>query len=182
MERSSPTRAERLAATMVCLLPAVLVVPALATPLPHDSHGLDVAAGPAASASGPVASASASPGPEVRTESRQYQPAALRGAPYHNTGNLIPDPRLIDVPDSPVRLALWEERADDGGGVVPFYAISLDGRRIARVRQTAYEIRLKAGDFDPLRGVPDVAPPLAADAENRLFIVQFWMTWSCAGP
>jgi len=80
--------------------------------------------------------------------------------------------RLIDVPNSSVVLALWEE-TDASGASVPYYGISLDGRDFVRTTPTSYELGLRYARFDPLAGEPTVAAHLAADANVHLFIVQF---------
>jgi serine protease AprX len=93
------------------------------------------------------------------------------GSLLRSTRLRVSAPRLIAVPDSPIRLALWEEgsRSEESQ---PFYRISLDGREFSRVRQTSYEIKLVHGDFDPL-----VAPPVARDfalpSGGGIYIVQY---------
>jgi len=92
--------------------------------------------------------------------------------PFYRTTNDVIAPRLTEVPGSPIRLVLWEEILPNKA-VVPFYAISLDGRTIATVRRTSYVLKLRYGDFDPGVGEPVVEARLAADASADLYIVQF---------
>ncbi|UCC30407.1 MAG: S8 family serine peptidase [Phycisphaerales bacterium] len=94
------------------------------------------------------------------------------GTPFHRTTNGVTSERLIDVPGSPIRLALWSE-IDEDGQVVPFYAISQDGQSMATVRPTSYVLKLRHGDFDPGDVVPPVDASLAAEATTNLHIVQF---------
>jgi len=92
--------------------------------------------------------------------------------PFHRTANEIRDQRLIDVPGSPGRVALWSEVLPDGA-VVPFYGISLDGSTMATVRQTSYVMELRYGKFDPQVTEPPVPASLAADSGSNLYLVQF---------
>ena len=82
------------------------------------------------------------------------------------------DERLINVPGSTTRLILWEE-TDANGVTAPFYAISLDGKSIATVRETSYVLKLRHGDHDPAVFVPSVDTSLAADDATNLYFVQF---------
>ena len=98
---------------------------------------------------------------------------ALCGSePFHSTESTVTDPRLISVAGSEVVLILWNETVPVEG-TVPLYAISLDGRDVTRVRRTSYDVKLKAGHFDPAIETPQVQPSLAADELNELYIVQF---------
>jgi len=97
---------------------------------------------------------------------------SLDGRAFHQTASTVEQARLIAVPGSTTRLVLWQERNADGGAV-PFYAISLDGTRVDTVRATSYVLKLRHGEFDPLRWVPPVEPVLAADELTALYIVQF---------
>ncbi len=90
----------------------------------------------------------------------------------HENANEVINDRLIDLPASTVRLALWEEVAPSGE-VTPFYAISLDGRTMATVRRTSYELKLRYASFDPAIVTPSVEPGLAGGETAGLFIVQF---------
>jgi len=95
-----------------------------------------------------------------------------RAAPFRQTGNEVVDSRVIAVPGSAVRLALWTEVASSGGET-PYYAISLDGRSVAVARSTSYVLKLRHGDFDPAEFVPPAKANLDADATTDVYIVQF---------
>ncbi len=92
--------------------------------------------------------------------------------PFHRTVNEILDQRLLEVPGSPVRLALWSELLPDGQ-VAPFYGISQDGNTMATVRRTSYEIHLRYQEFDPVLVAPSVELVLAATEATNLHLVQF---------
>jgi hypothetical protein len=93
------------------------------------------------------------------------------GPVFRDTLNQVRDQRVIDVPDSSVRLILWEEM-EPAGPIQPYYAISLDGRNMTTVRATSYTLKLRYEDFDPAVGVPAV-PSQAADDASNLHLVQF---------
>jgi len=176
MERSSPTKpdrrvkARRPAATLVCVSCQLSVVSFVWL------LGTTTQAAPPDVYPGSIASAAAERRRDlnVRVDGTRHSLGLPDTAPFHTTERPITDARLIDLPGSSIRLAVWRERVDGRDGVVPFYAISFDGRQFTRARRTSYEIKLKTGDFDPLRGAPNVAPALTADADSHLFIVQFW--------
>lgn len=108
----------------------------------------------------------------VRADSAGNALRLSDGVAFHRTSNEVIDHRLIDVPGSAVRLALWTEVLP-GGETVPFYAISLDGQDMATVRHTSYMLKLRHGDFDPGSRVPRVHTSLAANERSSLYIVQF---------
>jgi len=108
----------------------------------------------------------------VRADGQGNALSLANGKPFHRTANEVTDERLIEVPGSPIRLALWVENVPDAGAV-PFYAITLDGHRVATVRRTSYALKLRHGGFDPAARVPQVEASLAADESNTLYIVQF---------
>jgi hypothetical protein len=98
---------------------------------------------------------------------------------FYRTVNDVDNARVVEVPDSRVKLLLWEERQPDGG-VAPYYAISLDGRSVSRVRRNSRQILLRSGPFDPLESAgsaPAVPAEVAAGSgggdEESLYIVQF---------
>lgn len=95
----------------------------------------------------------------------------LDGTAFHDTEASVEGLREMALPGSLGLAALWDEVS--GAGRRPFYAISLDGARMARVRATAYDLRLRYAGFDPLVGEPAVPANLAAGSENRLYLVQF---------
>lgn len=90
------------------------------------------------------------------------------------TDRPVIEARLIDVPGSSIRLTVWRECADGEEVAASFYALSRDGRTFSQARPTSYELRLRAGDFDPLCDTPQSAPGLSVKTDCRLFIVQFW--------
>ena len=101
---------------------------------------------------------------------------SLGGAdPFHRTNGDVTNARLIDVPGTATRLAIWEETEVSQGTsqAVPYYAISLDGQTMATVRRTSYELKLRHGDFDPALRAPQVNSMLTAGAETNIYIVQF---------
>lgn len=169
MERSNQTKPDRLTTTLVCMGCLLLVISvvwllgtaALAAPpnVPPTSI--------ASSTEGHV------PRLMVGIQGAQHSLSLLDTIPFYTTERPITDARLIKVPGSDVMLALWEERSGSGERLA-FYAISHDGQRFARARQTSYALKLRHGQFDPARGIPGVPAALAAGAENRMFIVQFW--------
>lgn len=53
------------------------------------------------------------------------------------------------------------------------YAISLDGKSVAKVADASGTLHLRYREFDPLVSVPTVTPELEAPADNEWFIVQF---------
>jgi len=93
-------------------------------------------------------------------------------APFHTTANLIQNERLVEMPNSAARLVTWDEITPDGDAV-SYYAVSLDGREIDRLTSTSYVLKLRHGDFDPLRGAPAADAAVTAVAEGNLYIVQF---------
>jgi subtilisin-like proprotein convertase family protein len=92
--------------------------------------------------------------------------------PFRVTANAIVDDRLIDLPGTARRVALWSE-VMSGGRVVPFYGISLDGRTMATVRETSYELQLRHAKFDPRVAEPMTAASLTAGSDSNLYLVQF---------
>lgn len=105
----------------------------------------------------------------VSFDGAKYQLALDAGAAFHATPNRVSGERLVAVPNSPAVLVLWNESTDSG--TVPFFAISLDGQRVDRVRQANYDIMLRAAQFDPGKSVPAVAADLGRG--GNVFIVQF---------
>jgi len=91
--------------------------------------------------------------------------------PRIETGRPVQDERLIDVPESPARLLLWNERTDQGA-LVPHYRVALDGVTWSRPRATTYSVRLRFGEFDPLVSTPDVGE-LPLPTGGGLFLVQY---------
>ncbi|MCZ6684208.1 MAG: hypothetical protein O7B26_13590, partial [Planctomycetota bacterium] len=92
--------------------------------------------------------------------------------PFHTTPNQIKDARLVGLPGTSAWVALWTEVSTSRQGV-PFYAVSLDGENVDRVRQTSYVLKVRHGDFDPAVAAPHVAAALSAEPASNLSIVQF---------
>ncbi|MBI1748806.1 MAG: S8 family serine peptidase [Acidobacteria bacterium] len=93
---------------------------------------------------------------------------------FYATTYDIQNARLIQVPNTTMRVILWEEKRTEGPST-PFFAISLDGQRIVRVQQAAYDLLLRYAQFDPLMNSSSVDALLAArePANESTFIVQF---------
>ncbi|MEO6708083.1 MAG: hypothetical protein ABI054_02395, partial [Planctomycetota bacterium] len=79
--------------------------------------------------------------------------------------------RIVSVPGSTVKLALWNELSKDGG-LAPHYAISRDGATFVVSTATDYSIMLRRATFDPLIAAPGFENSLLPAGEN-LYIVQF---------
>ncbi len=94
------------------------------------------------------------------------------GVPVHATSHRISEARAIPLPGADGVAVVWREAAADGRSTNA-YAVSLDGRRFARVREASYVLRLRFAEFDPLARRPEIAPALAADPAGELAIVQF---------
>jgi hypothetical protein len=97
---------------------------------------------------------------------------SIEGHAFHQTAQQVLHPRLIEVPGSTTRLALWQEAAGRAGAT-PHYAIFLGEREPARVTPTTYDLKLRYSEFDPQTTVPEVAPELRAEPGNQVYIVQF---------
>jgi hypothetical protein len=97
---------------------------------------------------------------------------SLDGAEFHSTPNEITGERLIEVPGTTVRVALWSESAPQAEQL-QLYAISLGGSSVATVRSTSYTMKLRHGAFDPAVTVRPVEPGLQAAQTNSLYLVQF---------
>ncbi|MHC5112922.1 MAG: S8 family serine peptidase [Planctomycetota bacterium] len=111
----------------------------------------------------------------VRTGTAACLTAALVAVSAYaaDTGD-VAKTRTIAVPDSPVVLKLWEA-PDENGRRVPHYAISFDGGADFSVaRPTSYDLKLRAGRFDPLAAdAPFLHPTLKATDATNVHIVQF---------
>jgi len=109
----------------------------------------------------------------VTADGQAYNIGLSGAEPFYSTARKVSDERLIDVPGSPVLLALWRETSTSGD-VVSHYAISLDGQKFSRARATSYILRLRYSNFDPLVTLPHIPDVLTADpATNEVYIVQF---------
>ena len=95
-------------------------------------------------------------------------------APFRVTANAVENQRLVDVPDSEVVIALWEERASNGQ-TTPWYGISRDGgQSFVSVTRTSYEIGMdRAGRFDPLQKLPDFFSNSLLPNNGSVYFVQY---------
>ena len=93
-------------------------------------------------------------------------------ASFHSTPNEIGNQRLIELPDSGTRLALWNE-TDAVGMTMPWYAIGPSGEPMGEGRQTSYRLKVLHGEFDPLTDLPRIEEGLAASTDTNLYLVQF---------
>lgn len=116
-----------------------------------------------------TAEASGSEGLKVTRESGQtVLRAAGIGEVYRTSGN-ITDEKLISFPGSATKVITWVDIDQ------PYYAISLNGKNIARTTKADYRVMLRYREFDPLVGVPQVPYELASRGSGgeRTYIVQF---------
>ncbi|MCZ6683006.1 MAG: hypothetical protein O7B26_07470, partial [Planctomycetota bacterium] len=95
------------------------------------------------------------------------------GEAFHTTARQVNNARVVEVPNSTVTIALWNEVLPSGANSA-YYAISLDGRNVARVQNTSYKLKLRAGVFDPAASAePAMNMSLRAGDANNLYLVQF---------
>jgi len=92
-------------------------------------------------------------------------------APFHTTSATVTDQRLIVLPASGTRLALWTETRS--GDVQPFYAIGKNTGPMGPGTSTSYVLELRHGRFDPALQTPQIEPTLSAPETSNLYIVQF---------
>ncbi|MCP3905244.1 MAG: S8 family serine peptidase [Planctomycetes bacterium] len=99
--------------------------------------------------------------------------AAASAAQAADTGDAVKT-RVIAVPDSSIVLKLWQA-PDDQGRRTPHYAISFDGGAdFSAARATSYDLKLRAGRFDPLTAdAPFLSQSLEAADDVNVYIVQF---------
>ncbi|NOX58179.1 MAG: S8 family serine peptidase [Planctomycetes bacterium] len=88
------------------------------------------------------------------------------------SGSQIHSPKLFEFSASRAVVAVWRET---GAGNVEqeFFTVAPAGATFIEPRLLNYDIKLRDGDFEPLRSVPSVHAMLKADATCRLHIVQF---------
>ena len=96
----------------------------------------------------------------------------LDGIPFHRTGSVISEERLILVPGTGTRVALWTETYANGQAA-PYYSIGRAGAPMGRAVETSYILKVRHGEFDPLRRVPPVDRSLESGESENLYIVQF---------
>jgi hypothetical protein len=68
--------------------------------------------------------------------------------PFYSTDKTVTNLRSVAMPDSAGLVALWNE-TDANGSIEPFYAVSLDGKKVDEVRATSYDLLLRYARFDP---------------------------------
>ena len=125
------------------------------------------------SLAGPLrAEEDASPGLVVTLETGESVLSLDGGAPFHRTGSSVQDERLIRLPGTGTRIALWSE-VQDGGPATPYYSVGPAGGTMAEGTRTSYVLKMLHGDFDPAGGAPEVEASLSSGAAARLYIVQF---------
>ena len=94
------------------------------------------------------------------------------GELLRETTRAIEQARLLELPDSPVRLLTWSER-EGRAPAFPHYRISLDGRSWSRERETSYALELRRGRFDPLVQAAPISAESRLASGGELCIVQF---------
>jgi hypothetical protein len=105
-------------------------------------------------------------------EAGQTQLSVADEAPFHSTANRVVDERLIELPGSGTRLALWDE-IDTLGATTPWYSIGSAGGPMNEGKSTSYQLKVLHGEFDPLVRVPQVEEALAASTDTNLYLVQY---------
>jgi len=126
---------------------------------------------PAAIASSSEAQEATSSGVSVTREGKLTRIELASGTLVRSTQQQVDGLRELRVPDSRATALIWSE-VDDQGARSPWYAISLDGRSVARSHATSYAIRMEQATFDPLAELPDFSrSPFTWDGE--VYLVQF---------
>ena len=112
--------------------------------------------------------------PPVVEFRRQGSANALSMEPigtFHFAQNEVRNLNAFRVPNSTAMVSTWEEQ-NLAGQWSPFFAISLNGRQMATVRQTSYDLLLRYGTFDPIASQPSGFAP-KAEPGSDVRIVQF---------
>jgi len=123
----------------------------------------------------PITSASLqSSGLVIRKNNQGYSLSYRNLGTFHRSSQKIQNARSIQVPNSRTELMLWEEQQSDGQ-TNSFYAISLDGRTVASVQETSYDILLRYAKFDPVNQRPTIPAALkpGTPSSDSVYIVQF---------
>lgn len=108
---------------------------------------------------------SASPQAQVRKADGFFTLAFPGGPAFHRTQSRVAGLDTLRIGETTV--ATWKE------GVKDMYAVSLDGKTAAAVRESSGMLRLKYAEFDPLKRQPVVPADLQQPAGARSMIVQF---------
>jgi hypothetical protein len=90
---------------------------------------------------------------------------------FHVTTHQVDDLRLVPIEGSRRFSVVWTE-TDDRGATSSHYAISLDGRTFATVRETSYEIMMRRDRFDPLDRAPAFRNSVSGPGGD-VYLVQF---------
>ena len=91
----------------------------------------------------------------------------------HNSTGVILAPTLHPLHGSPEACISWTEL--DEGQTSDWCLLAQDGRNFGAPIPMDYTLKLRFGEFDPLRSAaPAVPAELRANANSRLAIVQFW--------
>lgn len=107
----------------------------------------------------------------VRRVGSLYEISRQGGEVFHSTRARVSNARMINLPGSPAKVALWNEGV--GRATVPYFGVSLDGLEFQRVTNTDYRIMLRYAEFDPLSVSPTIPNQLKSSARSQVFIVQF---------
>jgi hypothetical protein len=83
----------------------------------------------------------------------------------------LEDARLIQVPGSPLRIAVWENQY--GKGRLSAYAIQNGDKSWSQARMTNYQLRTRGQGWDPKRDAL-IAPPALEGADGDVHWVQFY--------
>jgi hypothetical protein len=102
---------------------------------------------------------------------RLAQGDAFHSTAFHSTAATISGLRAFAVPGSSAVVATWNETS--GRETTPFYAISLDGSRVAAVKATSYELGFRRATFDPLAGEPEYEGTPWLGGSGNVYVVQY---------
>jgi hypothetical protein len=94
---------------------------------------------------------------------------------FYQTARTVSNARSVALPESDTQVFTWQEEAANGSKS-PFYAISMDGKTVAKIQETSYEMMLRYGKFDPIVEVPATPDFLTAKTgvnAEAVYIVQF---------
>lgn len=121
-----------------------------------------------------TSTASPSTGLVMHKQNGEYSLTAPGLGTFHRTAHRIEEARLIEVPNSRTKVAVWQEH-QASGRIASFYAVSLDGQQVTSVQETSYDIKLRYANFDPEVQRPEVPENLKADTPGAdgVYIVQF---------
>lgn len=110
----------------------------------------------------------------AESEGRTMLRLSESGDPVHVTDSEVDDLRSFHVPNSPIDLILWNERAA-GGYSLPWFAIVRDGSQVEQIRSISYTIKTRLGEFDPDDPLPPFPLFLTSRPGNDLWLVQIFV-------